>query len=548
MAKTMGPVGEASPHRVLSGSDNPLVRAVGRVPLPIQAKFLVPSVATVALLVILGVLGLRVIGESNDRVVALGELQQRAATYRELQAESVEIRGLLTERMAVVTGGCQTSPECLRSSRAVATRLAGVLAARGTPDDTARLGFVPPEDEKGTLEQIARDYLQLADVTARMNSADNITEANEIHQGDAVPLANEIRELADSLVVLTLDRANTLIRENQTAFVDSQGLFITVAAASVFLALLLGYLLSGSVVGPVRRMQTRLAAIASGDFSSHVEVSNRDELGSLAANLNRMNDELGRLYEELEAASRHKSEFLATMSHELRTPLNAIIGFSQVLKQQMYGELNAKQADYVTDVLSSGQHLLNLINDILDLAKVEAGRMELQPSTFELPELLDNAASQVRERATRQGIGLTVATDGSVGGMEGDERKVKQILFNLLSNAVKFTPSGGKITLAAKAADEEVVISVRDTGIGISAEDQEKIFEEFYQVGTSRTQEGTGLGLALTRRLVELHGGRLSVESEPGVGSTFTVTMPLHQAAVVHDELPGPIAAEAVSL
>jgi signal transduction histidine kinase len=235
------------------------------------------------------------------------------------------------------------------------------------------------------------------------------------------------------------------------------------------------------------------------------------------------------------------------MSHELRTPLNAIIGFSQVLKQQMYGPLNERQAEYVDDVLSSGQHLLNLINDILDLAKVEAGRMELQPSTFELPELLENAASMVRERATRQGTGLTVATDGSVGAMEGDERKIKQILFNLLSNAVKFTPSGGTVTLAARAEGEQVVISVHDTGIGISAEDQEKIFEEFYQVGASRTQEGTGLGLALTRRLVELHHGHLTVESEPSVGSTFTATMPLHQEGVAH-EMSSAMAPEVVTL
>jgi len=213
----------------------------------------------------------------------------------------------------------------------------------------------------------------------------------------------------------------------------------------------------------------------------------------------------------------------------------------------MYGPLNERQAEYVEDVLSSGQHLLNLINDILDLAKVEAGRMELQPSTFDLSELLENAASMVRERATRQGTSLTVAVDASVGDMEGDERKVKQILFNLLSNAVKFTPSGGKVTLAARAADEQVVISVHDTGIGISAEEQEKIFEEFYQVGASRTQEGTGLGLALTRRLVELHHGRLVVESEPGVGSTFTATMPLHQAEVAH-EMSTSMAAEGASL
>jgi signal transduction histidine kinase len=239
---------------------------------------------------------------------------------------------------------------------------------------------------------------------------------------------------------------------------------------------------------------------------------------------------VGRLYEALETASRHKSEFLANMSHELRTPLNAIIGFSQVLKEQMFGELNAAQTEYVDDVLSSGEHLLNLINDILDLAKVEAGRMELQPTTFALPGLLDNAMSMVRERATRQGVSLTTETDPSVGVIEGDERKVKQILFNLLSNAVKFTPAGGRVTLAATADHRQVEISVRDTGVGISADDQLRIFEEFTQVGAYRAQEGTGLGLALTKRLVELHHGRLGVESEPGAGSTFTFWLPLSQS------------------
>jgi signal transduction histidine kinase len=199
----------------------------------------------------------------------------------------------------------------------------------------------------------------------------------------------------------------------------------------------------------------------------------------------------------------------------------------------MYGELNAKQVEYVEDVLSSGQHLLNLINDILDLAKVEAGRMDLQPTTFDLPALLENAMSMVRERAIRQGISLSVATEPSVGLLEADERKVKQILFNLLSNAVKFTPPGGQVTLAARLAGEHMEISVSDTGVGISAEDQVKIFEEFYQTGSGKSQEGTGLGLALTRRLVELHHGQLSVQSEPGAGSTFTVTLPLRQPEVL---------------
>ena len=348
-------------------------------------------------------------------------------------------------------------------------------------------------------------------------------------QNDAERLATDLKTLADALVADAKAATDGLIALNKSSLAASQDLFIAFALGSILLALLLGYVLSWSIVGPIRRMQARLAGIAAGDFSRHVEVSNRDELGALASSVNAMNDELGRLYEALETASRHKSEFLANMSHELRTPLNAIIGFSQVLKEQMFGELNAAQAEYVDDVLSSGQHLLNLINDILDLAKVEAGRMELQPTTFALPELLDNAMSMVRERATRQGVSLTTETDPSVGLMEGDERKVKQILFNLLSNAVKFTPGGGRVTLAATAGDDQVEISVRDTGVGISADDQVRIFEEFTQVGSGASQEGTGLGLALTKRLVELHHGHLSVASAPGEGSTFTVWLPLRQ-------------------
>jgi signal transduction histidine kinase len=294
-------------------------------------------------------------------------------------------------------------------------------------------------------------------------------------------------------------------------------------------------------VGPIRQIEGRLSEITSGDFTGHVTVRNRDELGELAENINLMNDELGRLYKELESASRHKSEFLASMSHELRTPLNAVIGFSQVLRQQMFGELNEKQVEYVDDILSSGQHLLNLINDILDLAKVEAGRMELQPAPFALDETLRNATAMVRERATRQDVTLSTEIDDSVGEIEADERKVKQILFNLLSNAVKFTPAGGTVTLAARTDASQAIISVRDTGVGISPLDQARIFEDFYQLGPGMAQEGTGLGLALTKRLVDLHGGELTLESAPGAGSTFTVRLPLRrtEAARPAPELAG---------
>ena len=231
---------------------------------------------------------------------------------------------------------------------------------------------------------------------------------------------------------------------------------------------------------------------------------------------------------QIEAANRHKSEFLANMSHELRTPLNAIIGFSEVLGERMFGELNEKQAEYTDDILSSGRHLLSLINEILDLSKVEAGRMELELATFDLPLAIDNARTFVRERATKHGINLDVTVDERLGDFVGDERKIKQILLNLLSNAVKFTPEGGRIGINARQADGSVEISVSDTGIGIAPEDQARIFEEFRQVGSDYAHkvEGTGLGLTLAKKFVELHGGRIWVESEVGKGSTFNFTLP----------------------
>jgi len=232
---------------------------------------------------------------------------------------------------------------------------------------------------------------------------------------------------------------------------------------------------------------------------------------------------------QLEIADRHKSEFLASMSHELRTPLNAVIGFSEVLLERMFGEINPKQEEYLQDVLSSGRHLLSLINDILDLAKIEAGRMELEVTDFHLPQAIDNSVTLVRERAARRSIALDVAIDPELGEIKGDERKVKQVLLNLLSNAIKFTPEGGRVDVHAGMADGVAEISVSDTGVGIAPEDHEAVFEEFRQVGTdyAKKHEGTGLGLTLSRRFVELHGGKIWVKSQLGQGATFTFTLPV---------------------
>ena len=233
---------------------------------------------------------------------------------------------------------------------------------------------------------------------------------------------------------------------------------------------------------------------------------------------------------QLEVASQHKSEFLANMSHELRTPLNAVIGFSEVLGERMFGELNDKQSEYIQDINASGTHLLSLINDILDLSKIEAGRMDLEVASFHLPQAIENALVLVRERALRRGITLQQSIDPHLGEIQGDERKVKQVLLNLLSNAIKFTPEGGRVDVRAHGLDEHVEVAVTDTGVGIAPDDHQTVFEEFRQVGAvERKGEGTGLGLALARKFIELHGGRIWVVSEVGVGSTFTFTLPVRR-------------------
>ncbi len=242
----------------------------------------------------------------------------------------------------------------------------------------------------------------------------------------------------------------------------------------------------------------------------------------------RLYAEVERKSAELESASHHKSEFLANMSHELRTPLNAIIGFSEVLSERMFGELNEKQDEYLKDIHASGQHLLSLINDILDPSKIEAGRMELEVTDFDLPTAIENALMLVRERAGRRSLTLHKNVDAEVGDVRADERKVRQVVLNLLSNAIKFTPEGGRIEVAAVPRDGSVEVYVSDTGMGIALEDQEAVFEEFRQVGTAEKKaEGTGLGLTLCRKFIELHGGRIWVKSQVGEGSTFTFTIPV---------------------
>jgi signal transduction histidine kinase len=311
-------------------------------------------------------------------------------------------------------------------------------------------------------------------------------------------------------------------------------------------ALVVSYFLARKLAQPILELRRGATKIAGGDLGARIDVKTGDEIEALATEFNHMADQLedytlglerkvAEKTAQLEEANRHKSEFLANMSHELRTPLNAVIGFSNALEEQMFGDLNPKQMEYVRDIHASGQHLLTLINDILDLAKIEAGRMELDVQAFDVRAALENCRTLIRERAQRHGLKLVFDVPPGLGTWLGDERKLKQIVINLLSNAVKFTPMHGEVRLTARRGEEALEITVADTGPGIAPQDQQLVFEEFRQLPHGEGKhEGTGLGLALARRFAELHGGTISLASEKGRGAAFTVRLPRRIPEAAH--------------
>jgi signal transduction histidine kinase/HAMP domain-containing protein len=666
-----------------------LPRLVARVPATVHAKLLVAFLAIVVLLVMLGAVGLAVLGQLHRRAEDLVRREERIAAYRQFQRDT-----LLPPSWSWNQNTVQAA---LRQLNQFGYELDQLQVAAA--DDAELLGRV-----RATYDQ----FIKVAERVAELWKAGSVAEGRKLQLTEASPLADRLERFTNDLVNKGEVDLAASIDASRDAYSASRWIVIGFAIGSTALALVLGYAISWSLLWPVKLMDSRLRLIASGDLSQRVEVPNRDELGGLAAQFNRMAVELeartqqltrsvrelralgevsqavssslkletvlntvvaravelsaahaGLIYQydtttqelhvqssyrldedlaevmrvaplhlgegvagqavalrapfqvadvrdehaydvgriripferhgyrsvvavpllfeqqilgalavwgteaesfpsevvdllqtfanqsvlaiqnarlfleiedksrQLEAASQHKSEFLANMSHELRTPLNAIIGFSEVLSERMFGELNDKQDEYLKDIHASGQHLLSLINDILDLSKIEAGKMELELSVFDLPMTIDNALMLIRERAARKGVELHRSVDERLGQVQADERKIRQVLLNLFSNAIKFTPEGGRIDVGAKSVNGSIEVSVTDTGVGIAPEDQEAVFEEFRQVGTAdKKVEGTGLGLALSRKFIELHGGKIWAKSQVGAGSTFTFTVP----------------------
>jgi signal transduction histidine kinase len=318
------------------------------------------------------------------------------------------------------------------------------------------------------------------------------------------------------------------IEARTQAYETARWVVIAFALGSIVLALGLGYAISWSLVGPVKEIEAKLNQVATGDFTQRVAVANRDELGALAADVNRMSEELGRLYQQLELASKHKSQFLANMSHELRTPLNAILGYSELILDNIYGEPPEKMRGVLERVQSNGRHLLGLINSVLDLSKIEAGQVTLSINDYSLKQVVQSVVAAVESLATAKRLALKVELPAALPTGRGDEQRITQVLLNLVGNAIKFTEAG-EVAIAASAENGAFTVAVRDTGPGIAAADQARIFEEFQQADNSATRGkgGTGLGLAISKRIVEMHGGRIRIDSEPGRGSTFIITLPI---------------------
>jgi signal transduction histidine kinase len=494
---------------------NPFVGLVARAPARVQSKLLAAFLAIAALLIIMGAVGLQVLSGVNRRTEELIQLQRKIEAYRQVQHDTTS--QLYSVATALLLADEQTLSSTLRQ-----------LNQFGY--DVDRLKFVA-KDEVGLIEQFQRDYNRFIDLVAaviELIRAGRASEARQMQLRESTPLAERLERLTNQLVNKAEADVVEGIQASTQAYQTAQWIVIAFAIGSIALALGLGYAISWSLVGPVKKIEAQLNQVAAGDFTQRVGVANRDELGALAADVNRMSAELGRLYQQLELASKHKSQFLANMSHELRTPLNAILGYTELMADGAYGEPSEKMLGILKRLEANGKHLLGLINDVLDLSKIEAGQLVLELSDYSVQDIAQTVRSTLEPLAADKKLAFKVEMASELPPGRGDGRRLTQVLINLVGNAIKFTDAG-EVAVKAEANNGAFCVSVRDTGPGISAADQVRLFQEFQQADNAITRKkgGTGLGLAISKRIIEMHGGKIWVESQPGQGSTFAFTLPV---------------------
>ena len=504
----------------------PVVDAVARINLSIHRKLLVGFLVGALLLVGMAILSLVVIGRMSGDVGDLDRLQENTSRAQQmLYAVTAQSH---YRAMALLTHDDKFNAQIADAKKTFSDLLDQMGRADATETELLQRLRTANDEYTAASGRVLALYL-----------AGDLTGAQDLHLKQEHPISHVLEASLKTLI----GSANDQITQAQAAFESDRVLLTTAvigfSAVGVGVALLLGFVLSWGFILPVRKMQRALAGITTGDLNQHVKVPNRDEFGNLARDLNSTSERLAQLFEDQRAlgqrleqtnaslarASEAKSRFLASVSHELRTPMNAILGFTDALLAGVDGPLNVEQKASLGWVQRGGRDLLGLINEILDLSKIEAGKLTIDAQPFDPRELVESVVAQHRSLAAQKGITFAWHDAGAPAEVVLDRQRVRQILVNLFGNALKFTREG-EVSVETGGADEAAFhVAVRDTGPGIDPDQHEAIFEEFRQAEGG--DGGTGLGLAISRRLARAMGGDVTLESVPGRGSTFRLTLPL---------------------
>ena len=506
------------------------MRGVARIRTSVQHKLLAAFLLVTMLFLLMGAFSVQTIRRMWQRTDWLDEAHQRVDWSLQLQ-RSLAMQMHLTGMALLV-----------REEAAVAD----ILRENNRFNDTlARIEQAAPDAERQIIQKIRAGQEEAMTIVADIA---NLVRDAKIDAATTVQITREdpLYRSIDALVGLIVqDEHERMAALRASIDADNRRSLIVMGAfavVSVLIALIGGFVISWAFILPVRAAHAFLSDVAEGNFAGAVSVPNRDEFGDLAARLNATTRELARLDAEqrqaadalrtlnakLEQASRAKSEFLANMSHELRTPLNAILGFNEMILDDLYGEVPGDLKEPLTDIQTNGRHLLRLINDVLDLSKIEAGRMELSLGDYAVEDVVGTVRASLRSLAADRGLEFVAEVETNLPVAYGDGKRITQCLLNLVGNALKFTKHG-RVAIGVEREGELLRYRVSDTGIGIPADQLDTVFAEFRQVDGTTTRDfgGTGLGLSITKKFVELHGGRIWVESELGKGSTFFFTVPL---------------------
>jgi signal transduction histidine kinase len=507
-----------------------LVRWVAGIKSSVHAKLVTGFLAVTFLFIAMGALSLQAITKMSEQSTLLDEAHQRVEWSRQIQ-HALALQMNFTA-MALLLRDEATVEKILRENNRFNNTLALIAKAA-----------IPEEQDVIRRIHVAQGeaLTAVADIANLLRDG-KVNEAMSLQQSKGYPLYEQIAGLVDQVVIAEQSKMTGLRANVAAATRRTQNLLGAFIATSIVLALLLGFVISWSFILPVREAHGFLNEVAKGNFQATINVPNRDELGVLADRMNQMSRDLHDLYEKQRAgaqelqrlndrlieASNAKSEFLANMSHELRTPMNAILGFIEMLLDDIYGEIPDHLREPLTDIQTNGKHLLNLINDVLDLSKIEAGRMELALSEYSVQDVVESVGASLQSLAAEKGLTFVAGVQPGISLAFGDGKRITQCLMNLAGNALKFTKAG-RVDVWVEQKQEMLHYRVSDTGIGIPRDQVEQVFGEFRQVDAAITREfgGTGLGLSITKKFVEMHGGRIWVESDLGKGSTFIFEVPL---------------------